>query len=110
MIISKKELTCDIRTAVYLSETGFDIMRARKKGYKIKHISTGTQVLNETTSPETEWKNIANSIAEFLIYYKKSYLTVEILDGTGGQQTILLHMSNNFDDFDSDDGGVPLAV
>ena len=93
-MISKKKLTCDIQTAVYLSELGFDIYRARKKGYRIKAASTGTQVFLETTSPETEWDNIAKSIVEFLTHYKKSQVIVKILGNTNEQQTLLLRMTN----------------
>ena len=95
MIISKKELSCDIQTAVYLSEMGFDILRARHKGYITKDISTGTQVIHETTSPDTEWDNIAKSISEFLTYYRKLRVIITIRKNKNGQQILLLDMLNN---------------
>ena len=95
MIISKKELSCDIQTAVYLSEMGFDILRARHEGYITKDISTGTQVIHETTFPDTEWDNIAKSISEFLTYYRKRRVIVTIRENKNGQQILLLDMLNN---------------
>jgi len=95
MIISKKELSCDIRTAVYLSELGFDILRARQVGYIIKDVSTGTQVIHETTSTDTEWDNVAKSISEFLTHYKKWRVIVTIRENKNGQQILLLDMLNN---------------
>ena len=95
MIISKNELSCDIRTAVYLSELGFDILRARHAGYITKDISTGTLVIHETTSPDTEWDNVAKSISEFLTYYRKRQVIVTIRENKNGQQILLLDMLNN---------------
>ena len=95
MIISKKELSCDIQTAVYLSEMGFDILRARQEGYITKDISTGTQVMHETTSPDTEWDNVAKTISEFLTYYRKCQVIVTIRENRNGQQILLLDMLKN---------------
>ena len=95
MIISKKELSCDIHTAVYLSELGFDILRARHVGYITKDISTGTLVIHETTPPDTEWDNIAKSISEFLTYYRKLRVIITIRKNKNGQQILLLDMLNN---------------
>ena len=95
MIISKKELNCDIHTAVYLSELGFDILRARHAGYITKDISTGTLVIHETTSPDTEWDNITKSISEFLTHYKKWRVIVTIRENKNGQQILLLDILSN---------------